>query len=254
MIMCAPSTAGRSLALMGVVIVILHPVQAAQTPGDTQTLGAKAVIACAPRLSTSPPDTSLTIIGSQEGTAKNYYGPSDTLVIGGGHAQGADVGQEYFVRRVVSLGQLNAGAPLVLHTAGWIRIVDAERDAAIASVVRACDALQRGDFLEVAEWPTEAPLGPPGAPDYDNPGVILFGLDGRRLIATHQHFVLNLGTMHEIVPGQRLTIFRHTLGGQRAITELGEAVAVTVDTESSTARLIRIRDVVEVGDLVAPQQ
>ena len=161
MIMRTPSTFGRSLALTGFVVVILHPIQAAQTPGDTQTLGAKAVIACAPRLSTATPDTSLTIIGSQEGTAKDYYGPSDTLVIGGGHAQGVDVGREYFVRRVVSLGQVGAGAPLVLHTAGWIRIVDAERDAAIASVVRACDALQRGDFLEVAEWPAEAPVGPP---------------------------------------------------------------------------------------------
>ena len=248
------SAPGRSLALLGMVIVILHPIHGAQPPGDTRTLGTKAVIACAPRLSTTPPDTSLTIVGSQEGTAKDYYGPSDTLVIGGGHAQGVDVGQEYFVRRVVSLGQLGAGTPLVLHTAGWIRIVDAERDAAIVSVVRACDALQRGDFLEVAKWPAEAPLAPPGAPDYDHPGVILFGLDGRRLIATHQHFVLNLGTMHGIVPGQRLTIFRNTLGGQRAITELGEAVAVVVDAESATARLMRVRDVVEVGDLVAPQQ
>ena len=213
-----------------------------------------AAVACAPRLSTGPPDTSLTIIGSQDGTAKDYYGPSDTLVIGGGHAQGVDVGQKYFVRRVVSLGRLGAGAPLVLHTAGWIRIVDAERDAAIASVVRACDGLQRGDFLEVAEWPAAAPIAAPGAPDYDNSGVIFFGLDGRSLVANHQHFMLNLSTMHGIVPGQRLTVFRHTLGGQRAITELGEAVAVAVDTESTTARLIRMRDVVEVGDLIAPQQ
>ena len=142
----------------------------------------------------------------------------------------------------------------MLHTAGWIRIVDAERDAAIASVVRACDGLQRGDFLEVTEWPAPAPIAAPGAPDYDNSGVILFGLDGRSLIATHQYFVLNLGTMHGIVPGQRLTVFRYTLGGQRAITELGEAIVVAVDTESTTARLTRIRDVVEVGDLIDPQQ
>ena len=106
----------------------------------------------------------------------------------------------------------------------------------------------------MAEWPAVAPIAAPGAPDYDNSGVILFDLDGRSLIATHQHFVLNLGTMHGIVPGKRLTVFRHTLGDQRAITELGEAVAVAVDTESTTARLMRMRDVVEVGDLIAPQQ
>ena len=100
------STTGRPLALLGLVTVMLHPIQAAQTPGETQTLAAKAAVSCAPRLSTGPPDpdTLLTIIGSQEGATKDYYGPSDTLAIGGGHAQGVDVGQEYFVRRVVSLG------------------------------------------------------------------------------------------------------------------------------------------------------
>ena len=117
------STTGRPLALLGLVTVMLHPIQAAQPPGDTQTLSAKAAVACAPRLSMGPPDTSLIIIGSQEGATKDHYGPSDTLVIGAGHAQGVDVAQEYFVRRVVSLGQ----------------------------------------------------LGAPGAPDYDNSGVILSG-------------------------------------------------------------------------------
>ena len=141
-----------------------------------------------------------------------------------------------------------------MHTAGWIRIVDAERDAAIARVVRACDGIERGDFLELAEWPAETPIAAPGQPDFDNPGVILFGLDGRSLIATPEHFVLTLGTTHGIVAGQRLTVFRHTLDGQDAITELGEAVAVVVDAESTTARLTQTRDAVEVGDLVAPQR
>ena len=217
-------------------------------------MGGEADIACAPRLSTSPPDTTLTIVGSQEGTTKLYYGPSDTLVIGAGHTQGIDAGQEYFVRRVVSLGRLGNNAPLVLHTAGWVRIIAAERDAALARVVRACDGLQRGDFLEPVDWPAAVQLAEPGDPDYDNAGVILFGLDGRQFIAENQYFVLTLGVTHGLVPGQRLTVFRKTLGHLRAVTELGEAVVVTVEDESATARLMRMRDAIEVGDLIAPQR
>ena len=250
---CSP-TCSRPLVLVWLTTLLFPPVHAAQAPDETPPPGAQTSIACAPRLSTSRPDTSLTIVGSQEGEAKQYYGPTDVLVIDGGPAQGVDVGQEYFVRRVVSLGGLGADTPLVLQTAGWVEILDAERDAALARVVRACSGFELGDFLEVVEWPATSPIAPPGQPDYESAGVILFGLDSRSLIATRDHFVLNRGFIHGFAPGQRLTVFRRTLGGQRAITELGEAVAVVVDAESTTAQLTRIRDAVEVGDLIAPQR
>ena len=116
-------------AVGSVAAILLLPVPGLSQPREApRAVGGEADIACAPRLSTSPPDTTLTIVGSQEGTTKLYYGPSDTLVIGAGHTQGIDAGQEYFVRRVVSLGRLGNNAPLVLHTAGWgVRIIAAER-------------------------------------------------------------------------------------------------------------------------------
>ena len=236
------------------VLVLIPAAGLSQSPGAPSVLGQQADIACAPRLSTSLPNTTVTIVGSQDGTAKLYYGPSDTLVIGAGQTQGIEAGQEYFVRRVVSLGRLGNDAPLILHTAGWIRITAVERDSALGSVVRACDSLQRGDFLEPVEWPDTVPLAAPGDPDYDNAGAILFGLDGRQFVAENQYFVLTLGRTHGVVPGQRLTVFRKTVGHLRAVTELGEAVAVAVEDESATARLIRMRAVIEVGDLIAPHR
>ncbi len=82
----------------------------------------------------------------------------------------------------------------------------------------------------------------------------MFGLDGRSLIAEHDYFVLSLGDAHGVSSGQRLTVFRHTLEDLRAVTELGEAVAVVVNTDTTTARMVRLRDIVEIGDLVAPQR
>ena len=158
------------------------------------------------------------------------------------------------MRRIVSPGRSTDRLSTVLHTSGWVRIVATERQTSVAKVVGVCDGLQRGDFLERLEWPEPFAIRDPGEPDYDRPGMIRFGLDGRSLIAEHDYFVLGLGDAHGVSPGQRLTVFRLTLGGLRAVTELGEAVAVVVKTDATTARMIRLRDIVEIGDLVALQR
>lgn len=237
---------GPSLVLLAVAIGAAS-VASAQPPD----LGSAAEIACAPRFAAGTTLSTLAVLGSQDGTAKFYYGPSDTLLISGGHADGVEIGQEYFVRRVVS-SRFNATAASVLHTAGWVRIVGADREVSIAEVVHICDGLRQGDFLEPLVLPEDVEVHAGGEPDYDNAGKILFGLDGRLLIAEHQYFVVGLGSDNDVAPGQRFTVFRHTLGGLNAVTEIGEAVAVSVDDEWTTARLIHLSDVVEVGDLIAP--
>ena len=79
-------------------------------------------------------------------------------------------------------------------------------------------------------------------------------LDGRLFIAEYEFFVLSLGEADDIVSGQRFTIYRSTVDGAGVLSELGEAVAVRVDANSTTARVTDLTDLVEVGDLVAPQQ
>ena len=223
------------------------------TAAQATDVGQESEIACAPRLAAADTSATLTILGSQEGTAKSYFGPSDTLVISGGYSAGVEVGQEYFVRRVVSSRFGDAMTP-VLHTAGAVRIVAVDPDMSIAEVVRLCGGLQPGDFLQPLELPESAQVLAPGEPDFDNPGRILFGLDGRALIAENQYFVLGLGSTQAVVPGQRFTVFRYTLGGLSTVTELGEAVAVVVEGDWTTARMTSLRDVVEVGDFIAPHR
>ena len=240
-----------SLLVAGAALFLPSPSAGQGTVFET---GEPTEIACAPRVATTVGDRALTVVGSQEGTAKSYFGSADTLVISTGRAAGVDVGQEYFVRRLVSPSRSMDRPATVLHTAGWVRIVAAEQAASVAQVVGICDGLQRGDFLEPLEWPEPVAVRDPGEPDYDNPGTILLGLDGRSLIAEHDYFVLGLGEDQGVVRGQRLTVFRQTIGGLRAVTELGEAVTVVVDTDATTARMLGLRDIVEIGDLVAPQR
>ena len=74
------------------------------------------------------------------------------------------------------------------------------------------------------------------------------------MIAEYEYFVVDLGAVDNIVRGQRLTIHRRTVGGVDTAIVLGEAVAVRVDADSTTARVTDLRDLVEVGDLIAPQR
>ena len=230
-----------SASLLFVAAIVASPGPAAgQRPDPASEPGKPAEIACAPRLASSIGDRALTVVGSHEGTAKSFFGPTDTLIISGGRADGIDVGQEYFVRRLVSPGR-SIGRTAVLHTAGWVRIIATEREASVAEVIGVCGSLQRGDFLEHLQWPDPLTVNGPGEPDYDHSGTIMFGLDGRSLLAEHDYFVLSLGDADGLAAGQRLTVFRHTLGGLRAVTELGEAIAVAVESDTTTARIIHLR-------------
>ena len=186
----------RARLLVAAVVLAVPNQVAGQRLVSVPDPGQPTEIACAPRIASAHDNPVLTVVGSQEGTAKSYFGPSDTLVISGGRADGVDVGQEYFVRRLVSLGLSTTRIPSVLHTAGWVRIVATEREASLAEVVGICGSFQWGDFLETFRWPAPFEISDPGDRDYDSPGTIMFGLDGRSLLAENDYFVLSLGAEH----------------------------------------------------------
>ena len=67
-----------------------------------------------------------------------------------------------------------------------------------------------------------------------------------------QFLMIDQGADRQIVPGQRLTIFRAApRKPQDPVTKLGEGVAVLVDSTSTTVQLIQTREPIRRGDLVA---
>ena len=203
---------------------------------------------------TAKPDLSLTLSGSQDGLSRYYYGPRDTLVISGGSDRGVQIGQEYFVRRVTAPPTAYAVPRPIVVTTGWIRIVAVDREASIATVVRACDGMQQGDFLELVSWP-ELPLAAAlGEPDYTDTGMVVFAPDGRFYAAAGLYVIIDLGTSRGLAVGQRLTLFRSAFGDRGPVTELAQAIAVTVAPDHATIRLTQSRDAVEIGDRVAPHR
>lgn len=249
---------GRSLMWTGVLSAItLSPIGATGQVATTQAVvrDYAAEAACAARAVGMPPDTAIRVGPGRE-HGKALFGASDPLVITAGTARGLKVGQEYFVRRVVPDRFVRPGTDGIprssIHTAGWIRIVDAQSDSAIATVTRLCDGIQEGDYLEPFEKPVlSATSATVGEPDFANPGHLVMGDERRQMAAQGDLMVLDRGSDHGLRGGQRLTIFRPTAGGTGPIARIAEATAVLVSPETTVIRIDKTTDAVFVGDLVA---
>ena len=215
-------------------------------------------VACAPRVSSNPLQSEPRVIGPQDEFAKSHFAPSDTLVIDGGRFRrmDVDVDQEYFVRRRVAHRHYRQRMLPILHTAGWVRIVEGDDAVSLTTVGYACEAIQAADYLEPAVWEPVVVPAPDGDPDLVNPGVILFGLDGRSFITTNEYFVFGLETIPEIVAGQRVNVFRKGDTRHEGVATAGETVVVHIDheTTSATARLLTTPGAVEAGDHIALHQ
>ena len=253
-----PHRTARAMLAFGLLVWCTGSALARPAPAATQTALTEAEeLACAPRLAGGPLGP-LTLVGSQEGSRKTLLGPGDSLVIAAGADQGLAVGQQYFVRRTFIprySDRTDSQAPLGLKTAGWIRIKATQRLAAVATVVHACAGFQLGDHLDPFELPLVPPLGPSGeADDAAEPGTVLFGADGASIVGTTQFLVIDLGTNQGMTLGQRLTVFREGAGPTGPVTEIAEVAIVLLSPDSATARVLRIRDIVYAGDLVAVQR
>lgn len=237
--------------------IALAPVMASAqvTTAQVASRDQAAELACGARAVGMPPDTSIRIAAGRE-RGKALFGPNDALVINAGTGRGIKVGQEYYVRRVIDDRFVAAAGDNVprssIHTAGWVRIEDAQTDSAIATVIKACDAIEEGDYLELFVKPTvPASAEAAGEPDFANPGHLVLGDERRQMAAAGDLMVLDRGSDHGLHAGQHLTIFRTTGNGTGPIARIAEATVVVVNPETSTVRIDKTSDAVSVGDLVA---
>jgi len=247
----------RSLIQTVITGIALAPVVASAQVATARAASRDHAVelACGARAVGVPPDTSLRIAAGRE-RGKALFGPDDALVINAGTARGIKVGQEYYVRRVIDDRFVGAAGDNVprssIHTAGWVRIEDAQTDSAIATVIKACDAIEEGDYLELFVKPTvPAPAEAAGEPDFANPGHLVLGDERRQMAAAGDLMVLDRGSDHGLRAGQHLTVFRTTGNGTGPIARVAEATVVVVNPETSTIRIDKTSDAVSVGDLVA---
>jgi hypothetical protein len=211
-------------------------------------------LACAPISLPAPPVGGLRVIGGYS-HGRIMFGPGEPLIINAGTAQGIKPGQQYFVRRHVRDQFTPATAdfiPISVHTAGWITVVDARENVAVATVTHACDGVIEGDYLEPYVDPVvPQPSAVQGTPDYDHPGQIVMGDERRQTGYAGLLMLVNRGSDHGVRAGQTITIFRETMNGQGPLVDVGRATVMSVRPQTALVRIDSSREAVYVGDFAA---
>jgi hypothetical protein len=242
------------IIVLAVSAIVPAAASAQVTITHTATRDYATELACAATATTLPPSSAIRV-GEGRERGKTLFGPGDTLIVRGGSAQGVKAGEDYYVRRVVSDRFAPTGSDNLktysIHTAGWIHIEDAQRDTAIATVVKACDGIMEGDYLEAFVKPTVPSEALGGEPDYSDPAHVVLGDDRRQMGAAGDLMVVDRGSDHGIKAGQRFTIFRQPAGGSGPVSKIGEATAMVVNPGTTVVRIEKAIDAVAVGDLVA---
>lgn len=239
------------LMLSAVLTTCATPLSAQPAPAPLATPEA---LACAPRLATGERASAGRVLGAPDRPLRQLFGPGDAVLLNVGWAEDVSVGTQFFTRRAEPFLDPDAITPGIglLQTSGWLRVVEVDEHSALAMVERSCTEVRQGDQLAPLEWPAAVFTAPAGTFDYDDPAMVLFGPGGRSMLGPGQFLVIDQGADRQIVPGQRLTIFRASpRSPQDPVTRLGEAVAVFVDSASATVQVIQAREPIQVGDLVA---
>jgi hypothetical protein len=252
------------------------PARPQRTRSETQSNAGSSAdrhqLACAPEAELIAPAMAMRVIGGYE-HGKLMFAPNDPLIIGAGTKQGLRAGQEYFVRRVVKDQFSPMAAASVLesiHTAGWVRIVDANENVSVATVTEACDGVLLGDYLDPyvdAVMPADTAIA--GTPDFTRPARLVLADERRQSGSPGMLMLMDRGSEDGVRAGQRVTIFRYPTTDPHArsgaygttpaystdtsgpILAVGEATVLSVRPKTSLVRIDTASGAVYIGDLVA---
>lgn len=248
---------GRRAAAAAALVTVLSTAASAQrgpAPGMTGVPEDVLAAVCAPRMAFDIPDQSLRVTGGQESFVRRSYAPGDLVTINAGTINGIEVGQQYFVRRLrVEANQRPSRlTPGHIRTAGWIKVWAVDDEMSLATIEHACDTIDVDDYLEPFVMPVvPKPVAERFKAQRDNYGRILFGTDYRRAFGKGDFFMVDRGSDHGVAPGDRFAIYRNKHQAENFLYDLGEAVAVEVNAETSTLQATISRDAFIAGDLVA---
>jgi hypothetical protein len=243
---------------MTVVTALVLPVVGllAQAPAPAQIASGESIaeqIACAPMSLPAPPAAGLRVAGGEE-HGRIMFGPGEPLMINAGAKQGVQKGQTFFVRRAINDPFTPATpdfTPNIVHTAGWVTIVEVRDSLSVAEVTHACDGILVDDYLEPYTPPVIPEPLAEGEADFDNPARIVMADQMMQTGSPGTLMLINRGSDRGVRAGQMLTIFRNTLDGAGPSRAVGQATVLSVRPQTALMRIDTARDAVYVGDLAA---
>ncbi len=207
---------------------------------------------CQPAKPAATSESIGTIRSHRHELGRTLYAKGDELNVDGGTLNGLEVGRNLVARRYYRANSPDDPGATGEHTAGLVQIVTVTEHSSTAVVVHVCSELMQGDFLaSFRPEPIQTP-DPIGMPAFEDAVGILFADAGQMLGATGRRMVIDRGSALGIQVGQRLTLFRTKADAARPFV-IGEAVVVSVRTDSATIRVENATDAIWLGDWAAPQ-
>ena len=248
-------TPHRFIVVVAFVVTSVPPLAAQDVP-----LPIRMAVACAPLATTSgsAPSDAPRIIGSQDTVVRLLYGTRDLVVIDSGTGHGLQLGQKFAVRARAQAGYRTKTALKPVVTKGWLTVVGVNERTAIGTVDFACDGVERGDSLE----PWVEPVIPAdvnrtdagGELDFSSPVRVLFGEYAHSTVGGGDLVLADGGRAQELVPGERMAVYRDAHVDGVPLVAIGEAIVISVGDATSLVRLTRSRDAVMSGDLLIPRK
>jgi len=209
--------------------------------------GIRTAARCAP-IAGGRPDDSARVLGATDSNPKTLYGIGERIVIDSGTNRGIQIGQRYFVRRVMEFH----GAPRGRDTEGWLRIVASNERTAIAAIEFACDGINVGDHLEPYVEPNLPPYvdrtDATGQLDFTKTARVLYGESGRATGGGKDFMIIDRGEKDGVAVGSRYAIFRNLRVDDVPPVNFAEAIVVTTLDDNALIRITSSRDAVTYGD------
>lgn len=200
----------------------------------------------------APPVHALRVIGGTDAQGRSIFGAHETVVIGGGTAQGLAVGQRYFVRRSMDWDSRKAIGPVhSVDTAGGLHIAGVNDTSAIAVIDFACDGIMPSDFLVPYKEPAVVPpASGVGKPDFTMIGRVVTGPSDHDMAGAGEFVISDFGASRGAQVGTRFAVYRDMGIEGFPLQAIGEGVATAVEPDTSIVRLLATRDAVYTGDLL----
>jgi hypothetical protein len=173
------------------------------------------------------------------------------VVLSAGTPQGLAPGQRFFARRLLGPRAGEAVTDKVVgavHTSGWLTVIAADENSALARVDYACDAVMSGDYLEPYIEPVLPTLAAAsGRTDFSNLGRVLQGTERHELFGAGDFVAIDRGASQGLTAGARVAFYRDRQNGT-PLVELGTGIVMEVTPTTAKVVLDGARFVVRSDD------
>lgn len=191
------------------------------------------------------------ITAAERGDEKILFADRDIVFINKGKRQGVEPGQVY---SVIELGRGIKGFGKLAFRKAKAHILDATDDRATARLEAACEPVQVGHFLIPT---TEQPevfgenrgFATATVDEQSQTGQVVYLQRGFELAASGHWALIDLGKNQGLEVGQQVFLFRRKSEGMLP-NILGNAVVVDCQTNTSTIKLLSVRDPIQLGYFV----